>query len=42
MEVIELKAQEYGMRVFEVIEYNIIRPSTVLITAFKSRGGRGE
>ena len=22
MEVIELKAQEYGMRVFEVIEYN--------------------
>ena len=25
MEVIELKAQEYGMRVFEVIEYNTSR-----------------
>jgi len=25
MEVIELKAQEYGMKVFEVIEYNTSR-----------------
>jgi len=40
MEVIELKAQEYGIRVFEVIEYNT--SSTVLIMVLRLRGGRGE
>ena len=40
MNIIELKAQEYGIRVFEVIEYNTSKYCAYLV--FKSRGGRGE